>query len=108
MFNPFKQAQLAQDKAFAQLNADKSIKLIDVRTVEEFREGHIKGSVNLPLDELLDKAAKQLPVKDATIFIVCHSGARASTAVSALKRVGYTHVFNIGGVAAWTYGLVKK
>lgn len=108
MFNLFKSNNLSQDQAYQQLIADKSIKLIDVRTPQEFKEGHIAQSVNLPMDVLESKLAKSLPDKDAKIFVVCYSGSRASTAVSSMKKLGYTHVFNIGGVATWTYGLTKK
>lgn len=107
MFNFFQSNHLSQDKAYEQLQNDSSIKLIDVRTKEEFKEGHIKGSVNVPLDTLSNRFQSVLPKKDQTVFIVCLSGGRASEAVSYLKRVGYTNVFNIGGVGSWKYGLVK-
>jgi len=48
-----------------------------------------------------------LPKMDQTIFVICLSGGRASDAVAYLKRVGYTNVYNIGGVGSWKYGLVK-
>jgi phage shock protein E len=108
MFNLFKSNNLSQDQAYKELNEDKTIKLIDVRTTAEFKEGHIASSVNIPLDTLESKLVKSLPDKDAKIFVVCYSGSRASNAVSYMKKVGYTHVFNIGGVSTWTYGLTKK
>jgi phage shock protein E len=108
VFNLFKNSKLSQSQAFKQLSEDKSIRLIDVRTPQEFKEGHIARSVNLPLDSLQAKLARSLPDKDAKIFVVCYSGARASTAVSYMQKIGYTHVFNIGGVSSWTYGLTTK
>lgn len=108
MFNLFKSTRLNQDQAYKELGEDKTIKLIDVRTPAEFKEGHIAASVNLPLDTLESKLAKSLPDKDAKIFVVCLSGARASDAVSYMKKIGYTHVFNIGGVSTWNYGLTRK
>lgn len=107
MFNFFQSSNLSQDKAYAQLQNDTSIKLIDVRTKEEYKDGHIKGSVNIPLNTLPQKFQTALPKLDQTIFVVCLSGARASDATSYLKKAGYTNVHNIGGVAAWKYGLVK-
>lgn len=107
MFNFFQSNHLSQDKAYEQLQNDPNIKLIDVRTKEEFKEGHVKGSVNIPLDTLPNRFQSALPKKDQTIFVICLSGGRASDATAYLKRVGYTNVHNIGGVGSWKYGLVK-
>lgn len=108
MFNFMNSSQLSQDQAYNQLKNDPSIRLIDVRTVEEYNDdGHIEASINIPLHTLPNQVAKVLPDKDAKIFVICYSGARASDAVNYLKRLGYTNVFNIGGVATWRYGFAK-
>ena len=108
MFNFASNTQLSQDQAYQQLKNDSSITLLDVRTEEEYTEdGHIAGSVNVPLHLLPVNVAKALPDKNAQIFVICYSGARASDAVNYLKRLGYTKVFNIGGVATWRYGLTR-
>lgn len=107
MFNFLKSNHLSQDKAYEQLQADKTIKLIDVRTKEEFKDGHVKNSVNIPLNTLPTRYATALPNKDATVFIICYSGSRAGDATDFLKKAGYTNVHNIGGVASWKYGLVR-
>lgn len=74
--------------------------LLDVRTQEEYREGYIPESKNLPLQEI-GKAGEILPDKDMPVFVYCHSGARSGQAVEVLGRMGYTRVKNIGGIAAW-------
>ena len=108
MFNFSNSSQLSQDQAYNQLKNDSSILLVDVRTVEEFNDdGHIQASINIPLHTLPNQVAKMLPNKDAKIFVICYSGARASDAVNYLKRLGYTNVYNIGGVATWRYGLTN-
>lgn len=107
MFNFFKSNTLSQDKAYEQLQQDKSIKLIDVRTKDEFKDGHVKGSVNIPLNTLPGRYLSALPNKEATVFVICFSGSRASDATDFLKKAGYANVHNIGGVASWKYGLVK-
>ena len=61
--------------------------LLDVRTPEEYREGHIPGSKNVPLQIL--------------VFVYCHSGGRSHQAVEFLRKMGYTNVKNIGGIAAY-------
>ena len=74
--------------------------LLDVRTPQEFREGHIPGSRNVPLQSL--SAGGAVPAgKDAPLFVYCHSGARSSQAVGLLARMGYVHAKNVGGMAAY-------
>ena len=74
--------------------------LLDVRTPEEYREGHIHGSKNVPLQSL-DKVTGLVNNQDTPVLVYCHSGARSRQAVSALRRMGYTNVKNIGGIAAY-------
>lgn len=107
MFNFLKSNHLSQEKAYELLQQDKTIKLIDVRTKEEFKDGHVKNSVNIPLNTLPQRYVSTLPNKEAKIFVICYSGARASDATDFLKRAGYTDVHNIGGVASWKFGLVR-
>ncbi len=107
MFNFLKSHNLSQDKAYEQLQNDKTIKLIDVRTKEEYKQGHVKNSINIPLNTIPQRFVSALPNKDDTIFIICLSGARASDATNFLKKQGYTNVHNIGGIGSWKYGLVK-
>ena len=80
--------------------------LLDVRTPEEFREGHIPGAVNVPL-HTMEKTANVVKDKDTPLFVYCRSGVRSRQAVSALQHMGYTHVKNLGGIAAWT-GKVER
>jgi rhodanese-related sulfurtransferase len=68
--------------------------IIDVRTREEFKEGHIEGSLNIPLDEI-GKAMSWL-IKDVPAVIVCASGARSAHAVMILKANGFEKVYNGG------------
>ena len=75
--------------------------LLDVRTPQEYREGHIPGSQNVPLQQL-DKVEEVTENKDAVLYVYCHSGARSRQAVSLLKHMGYTNVHNIGGIAAYS------
>ena len=75
--------------------------LLDVRTPQEYREGHIPGSQNVPLQQL-DKAEEVTENKDTLLYVYCHSGARSRQAVSLLKHMGYTNVHNIGGIAAYS------
>ena len=73
--------------------------LLDVRTPQEYREGHIPGSQNVPLQQL-DKVEEVTENKDTVLYVYCRSGARSRQAVSLLNHMGYTNVHNIGGIAA--------
>ena len=75
--------------------------LLDVRTPQEYREGHIPGSQNVPLQQL-DKVEEVTENKDTVLYVYCRSGARSRQAVSLLQDMGYTNVHNIGGIAAYS------
>ena len=75
--------------------------LLDVRIPQEYREGHIPGSQNVPLQQL-DKVEEVTENKDTVLYVYCRSGARSRQAVSLLKHMGYTNVHNIGGIAAYS------
>jgi len=74
--------------------------LLDVRTPQEHRAGHIPKSRNLPLQSL-DKAGSVIDNKDTPIFVYCHSGSRSRQAADMLARMGYRSVKNIGGIASY-------
>ena len=74
--------------------------LIDVRTPEEYSEGHIPESRNVPL-QTLDRVVNFVKNKDTELFVYCHSGARSRQAAAMLGRMGYTRVNNIGGISSY-------
>lgn len=75
--------------------------LIDVREPSEYKKGHIKGAVNLPLSAI-GTAKSVLPDKSAPLYVYCLSGGRSRKAVSVLKSAGYREVHDIGGIAGYT------
>jgi len=68
--------------------------LVDVRTPSEFSGGHVKGSVNIPLDTIASQLSKFKNKK--TIIVFCRSGARSSQAKSILEKNGFTNIVNGG------------
>ncbi len=80
--------------------------LLDVRTPEEYRQGHIPGSRNIPL-QTIEKVVGIVPAKDAPLFVYCLSGARSRQATGALSQMGYTNITNIGGISSYT-GKVER
>ena len=75
--------------------------LIDVRTRSEFKEGHIPGSVNIPL-QMIDQVEDIAESTDMPLFVYCRSGGRSGQAAVLLEERGYTDVQNIGGIAEYT------
>jgi len=80
--------------------------LLDVRTPQEYREGYIPGSRNLPLQSI-GRAESVIKDKQTPLFVYCYSGARSAQAVRALQRMGYANVKNLGGIAAYTGKVVR-
>ena len=80
--------------------------LLDVRTPQEYAEGHIAGSRNIPL-QTIDRTAEIAADKNTPLFVHCLSGRRSRQAAAALKQMGYTNVTNIGGIAGY-HGKVER
>jgi len=81
--------------------------LLDVRTPEEFADGHIPNAILMPDYEISKRAAKELTDKNALILVYCHSGRRAAGAAAALAKMGYSNVNTFGGISDWPYEVVK-
>lgn len=78
--------------------------LVDVREPDEYRERHIPGALNFPVDSInAQSAAKALPDKNAVILLYCLAGMRASSAAVKLSELGYRKLVNIGGISHWPY-----
>jgi len=90
-------------EAKARLDTEEGIILVDVRTPEEFREGHIPGALLLPVDEILANAESVIPDKEATYFVYCRSGNRSATASAQLVEMGYLNIYDLGGINDWPY-----
>ena len=71
--------------------------LLDVRTEQEYRSGHIPGSKNVPLDQL-HRAKDVIKDMEAPVYVYCLSGGRSRMAASILKRSGYEQVKDLGGI----------
>ena len=76
-------------------------KLLDVRTPSEYAQGHIPGSVNIPLRNI-DEVAYLVENKKDPLYLYCHSGSRSQVAAMELADMGYENVYNIGGIAAYS------
>lgn len=94
-------------EAKAMLDSGESLLLVDVRTEEEYREIRIEGSILIPDYDIENLAESSLPDKDAKILVYCRSGRRSALAAEALVKMGYTNVYDFGGINDWNYETVS-
>ena len=80
--------------------------LLDVRTKEEYKEGHIEGSINVPL-QTIGNANQHIKDISTPIYTYCLSGARSRQAAAALEAMGYKKVINIGGIGGYRGKIVR-
>ena len=80
--------------------------LLDVRTEEEYSEGHVPGSINIPLQEI-DRLPSVIGSKGRPLYVHCQSGIRSAQACEKLREMGYSNIKNIGGFAEYS-GKVEK
>lgn len=84
------------------------VTVVDVRTPEEFAEGHVPGAINIPNEIITTEAAKVLTDKDATLLIYCRSGNRSDQAARVLQGLGYTRIYDFGGIMNWPYDVIRN
>lgn len=95
--------QISQKEAKEMMDAQEVV-ILDVREQDEYDGGHIPGAVLLPVSTIdEDTAVAVIPAKDATVLVYCRSGNRSKTASSALAELGYTNVYEFGGIKTWPY-----
>ncbi|MCL1874195.1 MAG: rhodanese-like domain-containing protein [Clostridiales bacterium] len=82
--------------------------LLDVRTDEEYSDKRIEGAILIPDFEIGSRAGSELPDKDALILVYCRGGRRSANAANELVSLGYTNVYDIGGINDWPYDTVSK
>ena len=95
--------QISQEEAKEMMDTQDVI-ILDVREQDEYDSGHIPGAVLLPVGSIdEDTAAEVIPEKDSTVLVYCRSGNRSKTASSALAELGYTNIYEFGGINTWPY-----
>ena len=99
---PKRRVDLSPEEAKARMEANPDLILLDVRTQEEYDDGHIPGAVCLPSD-MIEEGMPFSFDKDAEIRLYCHSDKRSAEAASRLRAMGYTNVSDIGCILDWPY-----
>ena len=90
--------QLSMYKALSQMAKEENFILLDVRTLEEYNDGHIPGAINVANESIGKNEIPQLPDKEQRIYIYCRSGNRSKQAAKKLAELGYTNLIEIGGI----------
>ena len=85
------------------MDSEEGYIILDVRTQEEYDEGHIPGAIVISHEEIEEKAEDVLTDKDQLILVYCRSGRRSKIAAEALLELGYTNIKEFGGIIDWPY-----
>ena len=85
------------------MDSEEGYIILDVRTQEEYGQGHIPGAIVISHEEIAEKAEEVLTDKDQLILVYCRSGRRSKIAAEALVELGYTNIKEFGGIIDWPY-----
>ena len=94
--------QVSSDEAAAMMASESDYLILDVRTQEEYEQGHIPGAVCVPNESIGSGELSALPRKDQLILVYCRSGNRSKQAAQKLADAGYTNIVEFGGILSWT------
>ena len=99
--------QITQEEAKEMMTKDDGHIIVDVRRQDEYDEGHIPDAILIPNESITDKQPDELPDLNQIILIYCRSGRRSKEASQKLADMGYTNVYEFGGINTWTGEIVK-
>ena len=100
--------QITQKKAKEMMQADDGHIIVDVRRQDEYDSGHIPGAILIPNESIGTEQPKELPDLDQVILIYCRSGRRSKEASQKLADMGYTNIYEFGGIIDWTGEVVTN
>ena len=100
--------QISQEEATQMMEQDSTHIVVDVRTQEEYDSGHIPGAICIPNESIWKEQPEELPDLDQVILIYCRSGNRSKQAAQKLFDMGYTNIYEFGGINDWTGEVVTE
>lgn len=96
--------QITAEEAKSMMEEQPEAVVLDVREQDEYDAGHIAGAVLLPVGTInKETAVSAIPEKDTVVLVYCRSGNRSKTASQALADLGYTQIYEFGGIKDWPY-----
>ncbi len=104
--NPGVLAKITAEQAKEMMDSSTELVILDVRTQDEYEDGHIEGAILIPENEISTKAEEILTDKNATLLVYCRSGRRSALASQSLYEQGYTSIYDFGGILDWPYEVV--
>ncbi len=99
--------QISQNDAKTIMETEVGYTILDVRTKEEYEDGHIKNAICIPVETISESISETLPDKNQLILVYCRSGNRSKKASQKLADLGYTNVKEFGGINTWEDPLEK-
>ena len=97
--------KISQDEAKEMMEREDGHIIVDVRRQDEFETGHIPGAICIPNESIGTEQPEELPDLDQIILVYCRSGNRSKQAGQKLFDMGYTNVYEFGGIIDWTGGI---
>ena len=94
--------QITVDEAVEMMSQESGYIILDVRTAAEYAEGHIPNAINYANEDIGESAEEILPDKEQLILVYCRSGRRSKEASQKLVDLGYSTVYEFGGIIDWT------
>ena len=98
--------QISQDEAKKMMEQDDGHIIVDVRRQDEYDAGHIPGAILIPNEDIETEPPAELPDLNQVILIYCRSGNRSKQAAQKLFDMGYTNIYEFGGINTWTGEIV--
>ena len=98
---------VSMDEIIQIMNENEDYIILDVRTIEEYNEGHIPNAICIPNETIGQDVVNKLPNKEQLILIYCRSGNRSKQAAAKLEKLGYTNLIEFGGIIDWKGEIVK-
>ncbi len=102
MFNIQQYTQITQEEAKHMMEQDDGHVIVDVRREDEYAEGHIPGAILIPNESIETEPPAELPDFDQIILVYCRTGRRSKEASQKLADMGYSNVYEFGGITEWT------
>jgi len=98
---------ITAQEAKTMMDEETSYVLLDVRSEQEYVQQRIPGAILIPDTQIKDRAESEIPDKATVILVYCRSGVRAKGASQTLADLGYTHVYDMGGILDWPYETIS-
>ena len=102
-----KYQRITADEAQVLMQKERDYLILDVRSPEEFAEGHIPHAINIPMERIGEEPPQELPDRNQMIFVYCVKGIRSMNVANRLAHMGYKNIIEMGGIQDWHGEIVK-